>query len=204
MAALAQTIGRDIRRDNTMASVLIDSMLVVTGALVMALLAQLSIKLPFTPVPVTGQTLGVLLIGGAYGAVRGATTMALYLAFIAAGLPFGAEGLGGAELLKLTSATGGYLFGFVIAAAAIGWLAERGWDRHPVKAIAAFVIGEIIVFGLGVTWLAQAFDMTPAAALDAGFYPFFWGDVLKVLLASAAFPTVWGLVNRDRDERPQE
>jgi biotin transport system substrate-specific component len=197
MTALAQTIGRDTRQESAQTSLLIDAVLVILGSLFVALLAQLSIKLPFTPVPVTGQTLAVLLVGGSLGAVRGASSLILYLMWIAMGLPFGAEGLGGMELLRLTSATGGYLFGFVIAAAVVGWLAEKGWDRNPFSATAAFVIGEIIIFGLGVTWLAQAFGMTPGAALDAGFYPFVLGDILKVLLAAAALPTAWRLLNKD-------
>jgi biotin transport system substrate-specific component len=196
MTALAQSIAR---REGAQSSLMVDAVLVILGAGLMALLAQLSIKLPFTPVPVTGQTLGVLLIGGAYGATRGAASMALYLLMIAIGLPFGAEAKGGIDLLKATSATGGYLFGFVIAAAVVGRLAERGWDRAPLTAIAAFVIGELIVFGLGVTWLAQAFAMTPAQALENGFYPFWLGDVLKVLLAAAALPLAWRFVGRRDD-----
>jgi biotin transport system substrate-specific component len=197
MTALAQSI---TRRANVESSLMVDAVLVILGSLLMVLLAQLSIKLPFTPVPVTGQTLGVLLIGGSLGAARGAASMALYLLFILVGLPFGAGWEGGADLLSFTSATGGYLFGFVIAAAAVGKLAEKGWDRNPVKAIAAFVIGEIIVFAIGVTWLAQAFGISGGEALDAGFYPFVLGDILKVLLASAALPAAWRFVNKgDRD-----
>ena len=196
MTALAPTL---TRREEAGSSLLTDAVLVILGSLIMTLLAQLSIKLPFTPVPITGQTLGVLLVGGSLGAVRGASSMLLYLAFIAMGLPFGAGWEGGADLLNFTSATGGYLFGFVIAAAIVGKLAERGWDRKPLTAIAAFVIGEIVIFALGVSWLAQAFGMTAGQALDAGFYPFVWGDILKVLLAAGALPAAWRFVNKDDD-----
>ncbi|MQA99112.1 MAG: biotin transporter BioY [Actinobacteria bacterium] len=193
MTALAESI---TRRANVQSSLMVDAVLVILGSLLMTLLAQLSIKLPFTPVPITGQTLGVLIIGGSFGVARGAASMALYLLFILADLPFGAGWEGGAHLLSLSSATGGYLFGFVIAAAMIGRLAERGWDRNPATAVAAFVLGEIIIFGLGVAWLAQAFGMSASQALDAGFYPFVLGDILKVLLAAAALPAAWRLVNR--------
>jgi biotin transport system substrate-specific component len=200
MTALAQSI---TRRENVQTSLMVDAIVVILGSLFVALLAQLSIKLPYTPVPVTGQTLGVLVVGGALGSVRGAASMAFYLVWILIGLPFGAGGEGGADLLSLASVTGGYLWGFVIAGYVVGKLAEKGWDRGLGSAIGAFVIGEIIIFGLGVPWLAQALDLTGRAALDAGFYPFVLGDILKVLLAAAALPAAWRFLNRgERDARP--
>ena len=208
MTTLAQTIGR---RETTQSSLITDAILVVAGSLFVALLAQLSFKLPFTPVPITGQTLGVLLVGGALGSIRGAASLALYLVWIVAGLPFGAEGQGGADLLALSSATGGYLIGFVVAAFVVGRLAEMGWDRTIGSAIGAFLIGEIIIFGIGVPWLAGALDIPVQAtgacdlstgagcdALELGLYPFVLGDLLKVFIAAAALPAAWKLVDRGK------
>ncbi len=103
--------------------------LALAGSWLVAGLAQLEIKLPFTPVPITGQTLGVLLVGASLGPGLGVIAMALYLLQGAIGFPFFSGGDSGVEFLRLSSATGGYLFGFVLAAAAVGWLSERGWDR---------------------------------------------------------------------------
>jgi biotin transport system substrate-specific component len=200
MTALAQSI---TRRENAQTSLMVDAIVVILGSLFVALLAQLSIKLPYTPVPVTGQTLGVLLVGGALGSMRGAASMALYLVWILVGLPFGAGGEGGADLLSLASVTGGYLWGFVIAGYVVGKLAEKGWDRNLGSAIGAFVIGEIIIFGLGVPWLAQAVGYSGEEALRDGFYPFVLGDLVKVLLAAAAIPTAWRFLRRDRDDQTE-
>ncbi len=174
-----------------------DALLVLTGSLIVALLAQLSIKLPFTPVPITGQTLGVLLVGTSLGALRGGAALLLYLVWGAIGLPFYAEGKSGVEFLGFAAATGGYLWGFVVAAAVVGWLAERGWDRETRSAISAMLIGEIIIFTIGVLWLAAAFDLPVNAAgpendaLDLGLYPFVVGDLLKLLLAAGILPLAW-------------
>jgi biotin transport system substrate-specific component len=173
-------------------------MLVVAGSLLMAALAQVSIKLPFTPVPVTGQTLGVLLVGGSLGAVLGGAAMLLYLAEGAIGLPFFAGGEAGIEHLGFATASAGYLWGFVIAAVLIGYLAEKRWDRGVGSAIGAFILGEIIIFTLGVAWLAQAIDVSALKAMELGLYPFVVGDILKVLLAAGAFPLLWRLLKRDR------
>ena len=117
----------------------------VAGSLFVAGLAQISFSLPFTPVPITGQTLGVLLVGAAYGPGLGAATLGLYLVWAAIGLPVlapEADGShrGGLEVLQLASATGGYLWGFVAAAAITGWLAARGWDRSMRSSISAMLL----------------------------------------------------------------
>ncbi len=164
----------------------------------MAALAQISIKLPFTPVPVTGQTLGVMLVGGSLGAVLGAAAMILYLAEGAVGLPFFADGASGVEHLSTSSPSAGYLYGFIIAAALIGWLAQKRWDRGVGSAIGAFVLGEIIVFTIGVAWLSQAVGVPALKAMELGLYPFVVGDILKVLLAAGAFPLMWNILKRDR------
>jgi biotin transport system substrate-specific component len=178
-----------------------DVLLVVSGSLLMALLAQLSVRLPFTPVPVTGQTLGVLVIGGALGSVRGAAAILLYLAWGAIGLPFYAEGRSGIELLALSSATGGYLWGFVVAGFVVGKLTEKGWDRNIGSSLGAMLIGEVIIFSLGVTWLSQAVGLSAEKALEAGLYPFLLGDLLKLALAAGILPIAWKLV-RGGDKSP--
>lgn len=195
MTAIATSIGR---RDSRAAALATDALLVLTGSLFIAGFAQLYVVLPFTPVPITGQTLAVLLVGGALGGLRGGAAALLYLGWIAAGLPFGAEGRGGSELLATASATGGYLWGFVIAAAVVGWLAERGWDRKLGSSIGAMLIGSIVIYLFGVTWLASALNVPVVAegpefndALEFGLYPFVVGDLMKLLVAAGTLPLAW-------------
>ncbi len=202
MTAIAESLGK---RDTRAASLASDAVLVLTGSLLVAGLAQLYIRLPFTPVPITGQTLAVLLVGGTLGALRGGASVLLYLGWIAMGLPFASEGKGGAELLGAASATGGYLWGFVVAAALVGFLAERGWDRDLGRAIAAMLIGSIVIYAFGVSWLAAAIDVPVSAegpelndALEFGLYPFVIGDVLKLMLAGLALPAAWRLTGGAR------
>ena len=203
MTALAEAIGK---RDTRTAALTMDALLVLTGSLFVAGMAQVYLKLPFTPVPITGQTLAVLLVGGALGARRAGASLALYLGWIAIGLPFAAEGKGGVEMLKVATASGGYLWGFVIAAVLVGWLAERGWDRDIGRAWAAMLLGSIVIYLFGVPWLAAALDIPIAAegnafndALEFGMYPFVIGDILKLLIAGIALPAAWKLVG-PRDE----
>ena len=193
MTALAQALRS---HDPSRAKPAIDVVLVVLGSLTMALLAQVSVPLPFTPVPVSGQTLGVLVVGGALGSGLGAAAMALYLAEGAIGLPFFAEGRSGVELLGFSSATGGYLWGFVAAGYVVGRLTEKGWDRAIGSSLGAMLIGEVIIFTMGVAWLAQALDISAEAALEAGLYPFIVGDVLKLAIAAGILPAAWRLVRR--------
>jgi biotin transport system substrate-specific component len=197
MAALAQSVGRRARAETNLA---LDAVLVVLGSLLMGLVAQLSIKLPFTPVPVTGQTLGVLLIGGALGSVRGALSMLLYLVWGAVGLPFFAEGRSGIELLAFSSATGGYLWGFVVAGYIVGLLAERKWDRGIGSSLGAMLVGEVIIFAFGVTWLSHALELSVRDALEAGLYPFVVGDVLKLAIAAGVLPAAWRALARAGDD----
>lgn len=194
MTALAHTIGR---RDAAAVSLAWDMALIVMGSLFVAGLAQVSISLlPLSPVPITGQTLGVLLVGASLGAMRGGLSLLLYLSWGAIGLPFFAEGNSGLDFLKMSSATGGYLWGFVVAATVVGSLAQRGWDRSFRSAIGAMLIGEVIIFTLGVTWLSWAISVPGSKALELGLYPFVVGDVLKLLIAAAALPASWRFVQR--------
>ncbi len=197
MAALAQSVGRRARAETNLA---LDAVLVILGSLLMGLVAQLSIKLPFTPVPVTGQTLGVLVIGGALGSVRGVLSMLLYLVWGAVGLPFFAEGRSGIELLAFSSATGGYLWGFVVAGYVVGLLAERKWDRGIGSSLGAMFVGEVIIFTFGVTWLSQALGLPLQDALEAGLYPFVVGDVIKLAIAAGVLPAAWRALARAGDD----
>ena len=198
MTALAHSIGR---RSTQAASVTSDIVLVVSGLAFMWILTQVAIPLePFSPVPITGQTLAVLLIGAAFGAVRGGATIGLYLALGAMGLPRAfAEGKTGVEFLKAASPTGGYLVGFLIAAVVIGFLAQRGWDRSVGSALGAMFIGEVIVFTIGVIWLGNALGVPAQKAMEFGLYPFVIGDVIKLALAAGLLPTAWRFV-KDRTE----
>jgi biotin transport system substrate-specific component len=176
---------------------------VVAGSLLVAALAQLSISLPFTPVPVTGQTLGVLLVGASLGPVLGGASLLLYLAEGAVGLPFFAQGASGVDVLRVSSATGGYLWGFVVAAMLVGWLSRRGWDRSIRSSLGAMLLGEIVIFGLGLPWLMAALDVPAQKALEFGLYPFVIGDTVKLLLAAGLLPAAWRLVRRPSSSRPE-
>jgi biotin transport system substrate-specific component len=169
------------------------ALLAFAGSWLVAGLAQIQVRLPFTPVPITGQTLGVLLVGAALGPGLGAVSMALYLAQGAVGLPFFAGGAGSAELLRLTSVTGGYLFGFVLVAALVGALARRGWDRTLRSSIGAMFLGEIVLYLVAIPWLMQALDVPLGRALELGLAPFVVGDTLKILLAAGLLPAAWRL-----------
>lgn len=169
--------------------------LVIGFALLTALSAQIVIPLPFTPVPITGQTFAVLLSGAALGSVAGASSQTLYLLLGAIGLPFYAGGTAGWSVVS--GATGGYLIGFIVAAWVVGTLAERLQDRTVATAIPAFLVGSVIIHLFGVPWLAASLDIgwTEAAAL--GSVPFIPGDLLKVVLAGVALPVAWKIAGRN-------
>jgi len=178
------------------------------GALLLSVLAQVSIPLPFTPVPITGQTLGVLLVGAAYGPALGASTVALYLAWAVVGLPVLAPNADGSHdtglaVLGAAAFTGGYLWGFVAASALVGWLSRRGWDRSFGSAIGAMVLAEVVLYAIGLPWLSRALATAgfPSALEDtlaAGLYPYIVGDVLKLLAAAALLPGAWWMLQRVR------
>lgn len=165
--------------------------LVIGFALLTALMAQIEIPLWFTPVPITGQTFSVLLAGAALGWKAGAASMGLYVALGAIGLPFYSGGEGGWAVA--TGATGGYLLGFVIAAALVGFLAERGQDRNIITAVAAFLAGNAVIYLFGVGWLASFLDIGAIEAMELGLIPFVIGDLVKIALAGIALPTAWRL-----------
>lgn len=171
-----------------------DMILIVLGTLCVALLAQVKIPLPFTPVPLTGQTFAVLLVGATLGSRRSVASMALYIALGALGLPVFAGGASG--LAYLSGATLGYLIGFVIAAYVIGLLAERGLERSVRTSLIPFLIGTLIIYICGVAWLAIVLGSL-SKAMAAGLMPFLIGDAIKLVTASLALPTAWRFVRRD-------
>jgi len=162
--------------------------LIVLGSLLLAGLAQ--IEIPLKPVPITGQTFGVLLIGAALGSKRGAASMILYITEGAIGLPFFAGGASGLGIL--TGATAGYLVGFVVAAYVIGWLAERGLERSVRTSIIPFLAGTVIIYIFGVAWLSTVVGGL-GKAIEFGMLPFLFGDAVKLILASLALPSAWKL-----------
>ena len=170
-----------------------DTILIVLGALFVAALAQIEIPLPFTPVPITGQTFGVLLVGAALGSKRGAVSLASYLALGIVGLPFFAGGAHGLNVLM--GATGGYLIGFVIAAYVIGLLAEKGLERSVRTSITPFLVGTVIIYMCGVAWLAIMLGSL-SKAIAAGLLPFLIGDAIKLIAASLALPAAWKFVGK--------
>ena len=173
--------------------------LIFAGALLIYLSARVVIPLEFTPVPITGQTFGVLLVGGALGFRRGFASVGLYVLIGLVGLPFFAEGKGGVEVI--TGATGGYLVGFILAGAVVGRLAELGWDRNLLGAIAAMVIGSAIIYAVGVPWLAVSAGFGPAEAIEKGLTPFLLVDMIKLLGVAALFPAAWWIVGRRPGDR---
>lgn len=172
-----------------------DLALIGLGSIAVAVAARIEIPLPWTPVPITGQTLGVLLVGAALGWRRGAAALGLYLAEGAAGLPVFAGGAAGVG--HLMGPTAGYLWSFPFAAGFVGWLAERGWDKRVWTAMAAMGLGELVVYAFGVPWLAQF--MGWERVWMAGFWPFLPGAVIKLGVAGAALPFAWRLVESGRE-----
>ena len=171
--------------------------LVVAGALIVAGCAQIFI--PTLPVPFTGQTFGVLLVGGALGFRRGALALLLYLALGVIGLAVFAQGTSG--LGVLTGATGGYLVAFVVAAAIVGRLAELGWDRHLGGSVAAMAIGTVVIYAIGVPWLKASTGIPWETAVSAGMTKFLVWDVAKLAVAAGVFPFAWWIIGRRPEDR---
>lgn len=173
--------------------------LVVAGSMLIGLAAQIAVPLPFSPVPVTGQTLAVFIVGAALGARLGALSVGLYVLEGLIGLPVFAGGASG--IARLAGPTGGYLVGFIVAAALVGALAERGWDRRASACALAMLGGLAVIYVVGLTWLARFPLQT--GLLEAGLLPFLVGDAYKLIVAalgvSAAARTV---VARNLSGRP--
>lgn len=167
-------------------------LLMVSAAALTALAAQWRIDLPFTPVPITGQTFAVLLTGAALGSRLGAGGQLIYIAAGALGAPVFAGGQGGWEVV--TGATAGYLVGFVVAAALVGYMAERRQDRTFPTMFTAFVVGSAVIYGFGVVGLMLVADMTLVDAVVAGVIPFVVGDIIKAAAAGVVLPGAWRLI----------
>ncbi len=179
--------------------------LALCGSLFVAVAAQ--IQVPLWPVPITGQTFAVLIVGMVFGARLGGATLLLYLAEGAAGIPVFAKLSGGPAVIA--GPTGGYIIGFVLAAGLVGYLAERGWDRSVVWTALAMLIGNVLIYMPGVPWLAMFYagpgaayvaatgaETAFGAAINAGVVPFILGDALKLALAAALLPLAWKVLGR--------
>ena len=160
--------------------------LVFSGAVFVGIAAQVAIPLPFTPVPLTLQTFAVLLAGAALGSLRGVASMALYALMGVVGVPWFSEGSSG-----FSTASFGYILGFILAAFIVGRLAERGASTTSIQSAALMVIGNLAIYAVGVTWLKFAIDSSWATALSLGVVPFLIGDAIKIALAAGLLPLSW-------------
>ncbi len=165
-----------------------DVLLVVGGATLIGLLAQISIHLSFTPVPITGQTLGVLVVGTSLGWRRGGAALALYAVAGVIGVPWFASGASG-----YVGASFGYIVGFIVCALVCGVLAERGADRSLLGSVPAMLAGEIVMYTIGVVWLGIALHVSAGTAISLGLTPFLAGDAIKMGLAALLLPAAWKL-----------
>ena len=175
-------------------SALTRALFVAGGVLFLAALAQVSFPIPGSPVPFTGQTLGVLLLATSYGATLGATTFALYLLAGIAGAPIFANGSFGIE--KVTGATGGYLVGMFFASLLLGFIAERRLDQKFMTALPSMLVGNVIIFSFGLLWLHQYTGKDWAWTINAGLTPFVFGEALKIAIAGTSLPILWRFVQK--------
>jgi biotin transport system substrate-specific component len=177
---------------------LTEALFVVGGIGFISLLAQIAIPVPGSPVPVTGQTLAVLLIGTTYGARLGFITFATYILAGVAGAPIFAPSATAANhgLDRLLGATGGYLVGMLIASLLLGYLADRKADQKFRTSFPALLLGDLIIFTFGLAWLHASLDMTWAATFKAGLTPFILGEALKIAITATSLPLVWRKISR--------
>jgi len=189
--AVAPTRPGQVIADLLPASRVRDAALVAGGAALTGLAAQIAVPVPGSPVPVTGQTFAALLVGTALGTGRGLASLAVYALLGLAGVPWFAEGGSGATV------SFGYIIGMLLAATVVGALARRGADRSVVRMAGTMLLGEAIIYVIGVPYLALAADMTLTQAIAAGLTPFLLGDALKAALAMGVLPTAWKFVKRE-------
>ena len=168
-----------------------DIALVVSGAALTGIAAQISVPVPGSPVPVSGQTFAALLVGTALGARRGFLSLALYAVAGMAGMPWFAEGQSGYAMPSF-----GYILGMLLAATVVGGLARRGADRSVLRTAGSMAVGSVIIYAVGVPYLALATGMSLSQAVAAGLTPFLIGDALKAALAMGALPAAWKLISR--------
>jgi biotin transport system substrate-specific component len=167
-----------------------DVALVVGGATLTGLAAQIAVPVPGSPVPVTGQTFAALLVGTTLGVSRGMSALVLYALAGLAGVPWFANGTSG------VSVAFGYIIGMILASAAVGALARRGADRSTLRMAGTMLVGEAIIYAVGVPYLAYAAGLSASAAIAAGLTPFLLGDAVKAVLAMGVMPTAWKLLKR--------
>ncbi|MEU0647091.1 biotin transporter BioY [Streptomyces umbrinus] len=189
--AVAPTRPGQVIADLLPASRVRDAALVAGGAALTGLAAQIAVPVPGSPVPVTGQTFAALLVGTALGTGRGLASLAMYALLGLAGVPWFAEGSSGATV------SFGYILGMLLAATVVGALARRGADRSVVRMAGTMLLGEGIIYAIGVPYLAFAADMTLTQAIAAGLTPFLLGDALKAALAMGVLPTAWKFVKHE-------
>ena len=206
MSSLSLAIGRPTLADRVFSrSLVTDLVLIAAGTALTAAMAQLVI--PLWPVPITGQTFAVLFVGATLGAVRGALSMLLYLVLGVVGLPIFAEG-GSGGLIGSTS--GGFVIGFIAAAALTGWLAQLEWDRKVLRTFVSFAAGTVVIYAFGLPWLYAVLTTFPAelmtqyfgttdvlqATISGGILPFLLGDTIKAVIAAALLPLVWFAIRK--------
>lgn len=188
MSTLSLTLGRPTLADTVFSrSLATDIALVGVGAAFTAVMAQIAV--PLYPVPITGQTLAVLLVGATLGATRGALTMVVYALLGVVGLPVFSAASSGFGVLSGT--TGGYIVGFIFAAGFTGWLAQRDWDKKYLGAALSFLGGTVVTFAFGLTWLALVTGGTLEQVLAWGLFPFIIGGLIKAGIAAAIIPSIW-------------
>jgi biotin transport system substrate-specific component len=191
MSAFASAPRRAVLADVIPGARVRDAILIVGGALLTALFAQIEIKVAGSPVPITGQTLAVGLVGASLGMRRGMASLTLY-ALLGLFLPFYSGGDSGWDVIW--GASGGYIVGFIFAAGFIGWMAERGADRSVVLAFLAFVGGQLIIFAFGLVGLKIAVDESWGWTIHNGFTIFIFGGVVKAVVGALVLPSTWKLV----------
>ena len=198
MSNLTLALGKPTLADRIFSrSIAVDAVLIAAGAALTAVSAQVAV--PLWPVPITGQTLAVLLVGVTLGAVRGGISMVLYALLGIVGLPVFSESSSGWSVVA--GPTGGYIIGFIFSAILTGWLAQREWDRKLLRAFVAFLIGSVVTFAFGLPWLATFLGAVGApndlqSVLQAGLYPFILGGVIKSILGAGIITLAWVAVGR--------
>jgi biotin transport system substrate-specific component len=198
MTSLSLAIGRPTLADRLFSrGIVMDIVLVCAGAALTAIAAQ--VEVPLWPVPITGQTLAVLLVGSSLGALRGTLSMLLYAVLGIVGLPVfsgAASGMG-----VVLGPTGGYIVGFVLAAALTGWIAQRSWDRRVLRSLLGFAGGTVVTFAIGLPWLAVTLGLDLQQTLEAGLFPFIIGGIVKSVIAASVMTLGWRYFEREDRRR---
>ncbi|MEO6941628.1 MAG: biotin transporter BioY [Terrimesophilobacter sp.] len=198
MTSLSLAIGRPTLADRLFSrGIVMDLVLIAAGAALVSIAAQ--VEVPLWPVPITGQTLAVLLVGSSLGALRGTLSLALYAVLGIVGLPIFSGAASGMSIVL--GPTGGYIIGFVFAAAFTGWIAQRSWDRKILRSILGFLGGTVITFAIGLPWLAFTLGFNLQQTLEGGLYPFIVGGIVKMVLAAGIMTAGWRFFEREDRRR---